>query len=63
MPESRNRQSVVIIGAGFAGYHAAREMSRQAGDGIEITVINSADYFRPRVRRDDPAAHEGRKYV
>ena len=45
MPESRNRQRVVIVGAGFAGYHAARELSRRVGDGIEITVINSADYF------------------
>jgi NADH:ubiquinone reductase (H+-translocating) len=43
MPESRSR--VVIVGAGFAGYHAARELHRLAGDRVRITVINSADYF------------------
>jgi NADH:ubiquinone reductase (H+-translocating) len=35
----------VIVGAGFAGYNAARELSRLAGASVEITVINSADYF------------------
>jgi len=35
----------VIVGAGFAGYNAAQELSKLAGASIEITVINSADYF------------------
>jgi NADH dehydrogenase len=35
----------VIAGAGFAGYNAARELSRVAGASTEITVINPADYF------------------
>jgi NADH:ubiquinone reductase (H+-translocating) len=35
----------VIVGAGFAGYNAARELSSLAGASVEITVINSADYF------------------
>jgi NADH dehydrogenase len=35
----------VIVGAGFAGYNAARELSRVAGAATEITVINSTDYF------------------
>jgi NADH dehydrogenase len=35
----------VIVGAGFAGYNAARELSRLAGASIEITVINPTDYF------------------
>ncbi len=36
---------VVIVGAGFAGYNAARELSRLANASTEIVVINSADYF------------------
>jgi NADH:ubiquinone reductase (H+-translocating) len=35
----------VIVGAGFAGYNAARELSRLVGASTEIVVINSADYF------------------
>jgi NADH dehydrogenase len=35
----------VIVGAGFAGFNAARELSRLAGATTEIVVINSADYF------------------
>jgi NADH:ubiquinone reductase (H+-translocating) len=44
-PEPRSHHRVVIIGAGFAGYHAALELSRRIGDRAEITVINAADYF------------------
>ena len=36
---------VVIVGAGFAGFHAARELSRLAGAATEVVVINSTDYF------------------
>ena len=39
------KSSVVIVGAGFAGFNAARELSRLAGKISEITVINSTDYF------------------
>jgi NADH:quinone reductase (non-electrogenic) len=45
MPDSPGRRRVVIVGAGFAGYNAARELSKLAGASIEITVINSTDYF------------------
>jgi NADH:ubiquinone reductase (H+-translocating) len=45
MPESRKKRRVVIVGAGFAGFNAARELSRLAGAAAEIVVINSADYF------------------
>jgi NADH:ubiquinone reductase (H+-translocating) len=45
LPDSPRRHRVVIVGAGFAGYNAARELSRLAGASVEITVINSADYF------------------
>ena len=45
LPDSPGRHRVVIVGAGFAGYNAARELSKLAGASIEITVINSTDYF------------------
>jgi NADH:ubiquinone reductase (H+-translocating) len=36
---------VVIVGAGFAGFNAARELSRLVGSSTEIVVISSTDYF------------------
>src|SRR5215468_8826306 len=36
---------IVIVGAGFAGYHAARTLSRLARGSAEITVVNPTDYF------------------
>ena len=43
--ESRKERRVVIVGAGFAGFNAARELSRLVGATTEIVVINSTDYF------------------
>jgi NADH dehydrogenase len=45
MAESRQKGRVVIVGAGFAGFNAARELSRLIGATTEIVVINSTDYF------------------
>jgi NADH:ubiquinone reductase (H+-translocating) len=45
MANSGKQHRVVIVGAGFAGYNAARELSRRAGASTEIVVINSTDYF------------------
>jgi len=45
MAEPQKKHRVVIVGAGFAGFHAARELSRLAGATTEIVVINSTDYF------------------
>jgi NADH:ubiquinone reductase (H+-translocating) len=41
------RSRVVIVGAGFAGYQAARGLSRRRGlrDKTEIVLINPTDYF------------------
>ncbi|MBB5826168.1 NAD(P)/FAD-dependent oxidoreductase [Micromonospora carbonacea] len=36
---------VVIVGAGFAGYHAAKTLSRTARNKAEIVLLNSTDYF------------------
>jgi NADH dehydrogenase len=43
--KSQKEHRVVIVGAGFAGFNAARELSRLMGATTEIVVINSADYF------------------
>jgi NADH dehydrogenase len=45
MASTQKPHRVVIVGAGFAGFNAARELSRLAGDTTEIVVINSTDYF------------------
>jgi NADH:ubiquinone reductase (H+-translocating) len=45
MAESNPKRRVVIVGAGFAGFNAARELYRRIGATTEITVINSTDYF------------------
>jgi NADH:quinone reductase (non-electrogenic) len=39
------KKRVVIVGAGFAGFNAARELLRLVGSSTDIVVINSTDYF------------------
>jgi NADH dehydrogenase len=39
------RPTVVIVGAGFAGYHAARTLSRLARGCADIVLLNPTDYF------------------
>ncbi|MEU8815490.1 NAD(P)/FAD-dependent oxidoreductase [Actinoplanes sp. NPDC048796] len=39
------RPRIVIVGAGFAGFTAARTLSKLARGGAEIIVINPTDYF------------------
>jgi NADH:ubiquinone reductase (H+-translocating) len=39
------RARIVVVGAGFAGYTAARELLKLARGGAEIVVINPTDYF------------------
>jgi NADH:ubiquinone reductase (H+-translocating) len=45
MAESQEKHRVVIVGAGFAGFNAARELTKLVGATTEIVVINSTDYF------------------
>ncbi|MEU3920429.1 NAD(P)/FAD-dependent oxidoreductase [Streptomyces sp. NPDC029004] len=40
-----NRSRVVVVGAGFAGFQAARVLSRTARDEAEIILLNPTDYF------------------
>src|SRR5436190_10463925 len=39
------RPRIVIVGAGFAGYHAARTLSRLARNRADLVLINPTDYF------------------
>src|SRR5947209_11128114 len=39
------RKRVVIVGGGFAGYHAAKTLTRKVGDEVEIVLVNPTDYF------------------
>jgi NADH:ubiquinone reductase (H+-translocating) len=43
--DPHKKSTVVVVGAGFAGFNAARELSRLVGATTEIVVINSTDYF------------------
>jgi NADH:ubiquinone reductase (H+-translocating) len=43
--KSQKEHRVVIVGAGFAGFNAARELSSLVGATTDIVVINSTDYF------------------
>jgi NADH dehydrogenase len=36
---------VVIVGGGFAGYHAAKSLRKEAGDDVEVVLLNPTDYF------------------
>lgn len=39
------RTRIVVLGAGFAGFHAARALSEQVAGEAEIVLINPTDYF------------------
>lgn len=36
---------VVVVGGGFAGYHAAKSLCAHLGGAAEIVVVNPSDYF------------------
>lgn len=40
-----SRPRIVIVGAGFAGYRAAGELSRKSRGKADITLLNPTDYF------------------
>ncbi|QOV43944.1 NAD(P)/FAD-dependent oxidoreductase [Streptomyces chromofuscus] len=40
-----SRPRIVIVGAGFAGYRTARELSRLSRGKADITLLNPTDYF------------------
>jgi NADH dehydrogenase len=39
------RPRIVIVGAGFAGFAAARKLARLSGGSAEIVIVNPTDYF------------------
>ncbi|HSU07813.1 MAG TPA: NAD(P)/FAD-dependent oxidoreductase [Pseudonocardia sp.] len=40
-----DRPRVVVVGGGFAGFHAARNLTKRLGATAEIVLVNSTDYF------------------
>jgi NADH dehydrogenase len=36
---------VVVVGGGFAGFHAARSLAKRLGDDAEIVLVSATDYF------------------
>ncbi len=40
-----SRPRIVIVGAGFAGYRTARELSRMSRGKADVTLLNPTDYF------------------
>jgi NADH:quinone reductase (non-electrogenic) len=36
---------IVVVGAGFAGFNAAKTLCRRLGDSAEVVLVNPADYF------------------
>ncbi|MGW0230853.1 NAD(P)/FAD-dependent oxidoreductase [Actinopolymorpha singaporensis] len=45
MTEPNRRPRIVVVGAGFAGFHATRELERLSRGRAEIVLINPTDYF------------------
>jgi Pyridine nucleotide-disulphide oxidoreductase len=67
MTQSQEKHRVVIVGAGFAGFNAARQLSTLVGATTEIVVINPTDYFlyvplmpRSRVGSSSPTTSASR---
>jgi NADH dehydrogenase len=36
---------IVVVGAGFAGFHAAKTLCRKLGGSAEVVLVNPSDYF------------------
>jgi NADH:ubiquinone reductase (H+-translocating) len=36
---------IVIVGSGFAGYHAARALARLVRGTAQVSLVSSTDYF------------------
>ena len=42
---TEKRKRVIVVGGGFAGYHAAKKLAKKVGDQVEVVLINPTDYF------------------
>ncbi len=39
------RSRILVVGAGFAGYHAAKALRRRLPGAAEVSLVNPTDYF------------------
>jgi NADH:ubiquinone reductase (H+-translocating) len=45
MADSSDRPRIVIVGAGFAGFHCARALDRRLGSTAELILVNPVDHM------------------
>ena len=45
MADSSDRPRIVIVGAGFAGFHCARALDRRLGSAAELILVNPVDHM------------------
>ena len=43
--DAMTRSRILVVGAGFAGYHAAKTLVRRLRGAAEVTLVNPTDYF------------------
>ena len=44
IPDAGDRPRIVIVGAGFAGFHCARALDRRLGSTAELVLVNPVDH-------------------
>ena len=44
IPDLGVRPRIVIVGAGFAGFHCARALDRRLGSSADLTLVNPVDH-------------------
>ncbi|MFC5063371.1 NAD(P)/FAD-dependent oxidoreductase [Actinomycetospora atypica] len=40
-----HRPRVVVVGSGFAGYHAVKTLARTLGDAVDVVLVSPTNYF------------------
>ncbi|WP_433799322.1 NAD(P)/FAD-dependent oxidoreductase [Actinomycetospora sp. CA-084318] len=44
-PTTGDRPRVVVVGGGFAGYHAVKALARSVGDTADVVLVSPTNYF------------------
>jgi NADH:ubiquinone reductase (H+-translocating) len=45
MADTSDRPRIMIVGAGFAGFHCARALDRRLGSTAELILVNPVDHM------------------